>query len=127
MERVVLWIRQILGDVDEAGTVTEEGVNYHKLATKGDLIQKALTAKDWTKSPREAKQLMAMNPAEAWAAASANDDVAKQTLWDKYRPYMVWVYLGAFGLGGTLGMILFYLATRRAVAGNNNKAEAATA
>jgi POT family proton-dependent oligopeptide transporter len=31
------------------------------------------------------------------------------TLWDLHDPWMVWVYLGAIGLAGTLGMILFYI------------------
>lgn len=39
---------------------------------------------------------------------------ATQTLWDLHHPYMVWVYLGAIGLAGTLGMIGFYFATRSA-------------
>ena len=43
---------------------------------------------------------------------------ATRLLWDTYHPYMVWVYLGIFGLVGTLGMILFYLATPRTVANN---------
>jgi predicted MFS family arabinose efflux permease len=38
---------------------------------------------------------------------------ATQLLWDAYHPYMVWYYLGAFGLAGTIGMIIFYFATRR--------------
>jgi MFS family permease len=41
---------------------------------------------------------------------------ATQTLWDLHDPYMVWVYLGGIGLIGTLGMIIFYFSTRKAVA-----------
>jgi len=37
---------------------------------------------------------------------------ATQTLWDIHHPYMVWVYLGAVGLVGTVGMFIFYFATR---------------
>ena len=36
-----------------------------------------------------------------------------QVLWDTYHPYMVWYYLGAIGLLGTLGMIVFYFMTKR--------------
>ena len=39
---------------------------------------------------------------------------ATQMLWNTYQPYMVWYYLGAFGLVGTVGMIIFYFATRSA-------------
>ena len=121
VEQVVLWIRQLVGDVDEAGVVTEEGINYHKLATKPDLIQKALTAKDWTESPESAAQLMAINPIEARALAASDSKAAKQALWEAHEPYMVWIYLGAIGLGGTIGMIIFYFATRKAL---NAEAEA---
>jgi len=37
---------------------------------------------------------------------------ATDMLWHLHHPYMVWVYLGAIGLAGTLGMIIFYLATK---------------
>jgi len=38
---------------------------------------------------------------------------AQQMLWDLHHPYLVWVYLGAFGVVGTVGMIIFYFATRK--------------
>jgi POT family proton-dependent oligopeptide transporter len=40
---------------------------------------------------------------------------ATQTLWDTYHPQTVWYILGAIGLIGTLGMIVFYLVARRAM------------
>ena len=40
---------------------------------------------------------------------------ATQLLWDTYDPQMVWYYLGAVGLLGTLGMLLFYFVTPRSV------------
>jgi len=36
---------------------------------------------------------------------------ATQMLWNLHHPYMVWYYLGAIGLLGTIGMTLFYFAT----------------
>lgn len=48
---------------------------------------------------------------------------ATQVLWETYHPEMVWYYLGAIGLGGTLGMILFYLATRKSVARSTETVE----
>ncbi len=44
---------------------------------------------------------------------------ATQILWDTYHPYMVWYYLGGFGLAGTIGMIIFYFATRKKSAGRS--------
>ncbi len=43
--------------------------------------------------------------------AGATVQEANQLLWDLHDPYMVWVYLGAFGVAGTIGMIIFYFAT----------------
>ncbi|HNQ24897.1 MAG TPA: MFS transporter [Phycisphaerae bacterium] len=45
------------------------------------------------------------------APAKAMSD-ARLLLWNAYHPYRVWLYLGALGLAGTIGMILFYVATR---------------
>ena len=41
---------------------------------------------------------------------------AQQVLWDLHHPYMVWVWLGVIGLAGTIGMIIFYFTTRKAMA-----------
>lgn len=38
---------------------------------------------------------------------------ATRMLWDLHHPYIVWYYLGAMGLLGTLGMILFYFFTSK--------------
>ena len=38
---------------------------------------------------------------------------ATKVLWDLHNPQMVWYYLGAVGLAGTIGMILFYFVTAR--------------
>jgi len=38
-------------------------------------------------------------------------------LWDTYHPQYIWYYLGAIGLAGTLGMTMFYYATRRTLNG----------
>ncbi len=125
LERLVRAIRALFGYKDEAGVLTEEGINYSRLATKPDLIQKALSAKDWTKEPRHAVQLMATNPHAARALAASDVAAARSVLWKSYRPYMVWVYLGLFGLVGTLGMIIFYFATRREFAANTPNGAAA--
>lgn len=119
MERAVGAVRGVFARDEDPGVVTEEGVNYKKLANKSDLIQKALAVKDWSKTPDQAAALLAVNPYEARWLAVANPDLARQTLWDAYEPYMVWVYLGAFGLAGTIGMILFYFATRKSLAAEN--------
>jgi hypothetical protein len=42
----------------------------------------------------------------------ADLDAVRQMLWTTYSPQRVWYYLGAFGLAGTVGMIIFYLLAR---------------
>ena len=42
----------------------------------------------------------------------ADLDAVRQMLWTTYNPQRVWYYLGAFGLAGTVGMIIFYLLAR---------------
>ncbi len=44
--------------------------------------------------------------------AGATVREASQVLWDMHDPYMVWVYLGAVGVVGTVGMTIFYFATK---------------
>jgi len=51
--------------------------------------------------------------------------IATRTLWDTYHPYMVWIYLGLMGLAGIVGMIVFYFATRKALAQEAEAEEAA--
>jgi len=53
--------------------------------------------------------------------------LATRTLWDTYHPYMVWIYLGLMGLAGIVGMIVFYFATRKALAQEAQAEEAAQA
>ncbi len=45
-------------------------------------------------------------------AQGMSTEPATQLLWNLHHPYMVWVYLGAIGMVGTIGMIFFYLVTR---------------
>ncbi len=55
--------------------------------------------------------LMALDQALA-SQPGASVSEATQVLWDLHNPYMVWYYLGAMGVLGTVGMILFYLFTK---------------
>ncbi len=120
IERIVKFILRLLGKEEPAGVMTPEGVNYTKLAAKRPLIQKALAAKDWAKTPEQARRLMRMDPYRARLLAMGDKTHARKVLWDKYDPFMVWVYLGALGLAGTLGMIVFYFATKGSQPGGEN-------
>jgi len=48
--------------------------------------------------------------------AGATAQEATKLLWDAYDPWRVWYWLGAFGLAGTIGMVIFYFATRKSMA-----------
>jgi POT family proton-dependent oligopeptide transporter len=54
--------------------------------------------------------------ADAVGGADATIAQAEMLLWNTYDPWIVWVYLGLFGLAGTIGMTIFYFVTRKAVA-----------
>lgn len=60
--------------------------------------------------PKE--QVMEKMAAALNDGAGATVQEATRILWDLHHPYMVWYYLGAIGLAGTIGMILFYVITR---------------
>ena len=73
----------------------------------------------WSNIPAEA--VLSEEQTESWATtldgvlgspAVARVQEATTLLWDMHHPYVVWYYLGAVGLAGTLGMIAFYLLAR---------------
>ncbi len=111
-EKILALIKRIFGSDAYEGEMTEEGVNYTRLAGKQELIIKALDAKDWTRSPELIPPLMRLNPFEARALASA--EVAKspltatQMLWDKYDPqYKVWIPFAAIGVFAAIALAIF--------------------
>lgn len=112
-EGLVQRITKLFSSDNYEGEVAADGINYYKLATKQALIQKALAAKDWTRSPDQARIVLRLNPAEARSLRSQDARGATQLLWDKYHPYRVWYYLGVVGLIGTIGMIIFYYTTKK--------------
>ncbi|MCK4342079.1 MAG: MFS transporter [Phycisphaerae bacterium] len=115
-ESLVGWVKGLFVSDEDLAGLTEEEARYYKLAGNKDLIEKALLKKDWAQTPDQAGQLLGLNVFEARALAVADEEQTKQTLWDKYHPYLVWVYLGVIGLLGTIGMIIFYLVTRKKIA-----------
>ncbi|MBU0719097.1 MAG: MFS transporter [Planctomycetes bacterium] len=112
LDHVTSVLTSIFTSGEDVGEVTEEGVNYYKLARKKELIQQALAVKNWAQTPDQAARLLGLNPFEARALVGANLDQARQVLWDTFDPFLVWYYLGGVGLLGTIGMILFYVATK---------------
>lgn len=70
---------------------------------------------DWQSVPKEetAKRVGELYAQVIGPVDPAAVQQATQMLWDLHHPYLVWVYLGAVGLAGTIGMIIFYFLTRR--------------
>ena len=63
---------------------------------------------------------------QALAGGSADDPLkVTNVLWNTYHPEVVWYYLGTIGLAGTLGMVVFYLATRKTTAPYNSTTQPA--
>lgn len=111
-ESVWAWVKRIFVSDELSGEVTEEGVNYHRLAGKPDLIQKALAAKDWSDSPEQAAQLLGLNPFEARALVAAEVNHAPfhttRLLWSTYHPqYKVWLPFAAIGVAAAIALAIF--------------------
>ncbi len=101
------------------------GFWYEAFSSKYELARRYLV--DQTGITRAAAdELNNQEAIEAVANAVAGDPTAiaqaTQTLWNTYDPWIVWIYLGIFGFVGTVGMILFYFATRKAVAAAQQEA-----
>jgi len=93
---------------------------YESMSSKYDLARRYLV--DNFGMAREAADKLENSSAlEALAArlnggAGGTVDEATRLLWTTYDPWRVWYYLGAFGLLGTVGMVIFYFATKRSAA-----------
>jgi hypothetical protein len=113
LEGLVLRITKVFAPNEYEGEISPDGINYYKLASRQDLVQKALAAKDWARTPDQVRSVLRLNPYESASLESQNAPKATKMLWDKYHPYTVWYYLGFVGLLGTIGMIIFYFATAK--------------
>jgi len=104
-----------------AGTFGSNADNqdlYQRLARRPDVIQRALAAKDWTRSPDQAARLLELNPFEARALAGAQVNNAPlavtKLLWQQYRPqYKVWIPIAAVGVAATIALAIFGQMARR--------------
>ena len=85
----------------------------------GSAISQAAQA-FWDKLPdvevltrEQSRELLASIDKVLGGQSVASVQEATRVLWDMHHPYLVWCYLGVVGLVGTLGMIIFYFATRK--------------
>ncbi len=111
-ERILNAVKKVFGADADEGEMTEEGVDYTRLAGKQDLIIKALDAKDWTRSPELVPPLLRLNPFEARSLAAA--EVARspatttRLLWNEYDPqYKVWIPFAAIGVVAMIALAIF--------------------
>ena len=91
----------LFGTDDRRGARALEGIAQKACA---DVVTRQLEADDLPGGPAGDREL---------EAAGATVEEATQLLWNTYHPYMVWYYLGAFGLLGTIGMTVFYFVIRK--------------
>jgi hypothetical protein len=94
---------------------------YQTMSSKYDLARQYLVdnlgmARDAAAKLENSETLNAM-AAALHNGAGGTVDEATRILWSTYHPWRVWYYLGAFGLAGTVGMVLFYFATRKGAKG----------
>jgi hypothetical protein len=97
------------------------GRMYQTMSSKYDLARQYLVdnlgmARDAAAKLEGSETLNAMAAALNNGAGGTVDE-ATRILWSTYHPWRVWYYLGAFGLAGTVGMVLFYFATRKGAKG----------
>ncbi len=96
------------------------GRMYQKMSSKFDLAREYMVdhlgvARETAEGYGETEIMDALAGALNGGAGVTVEEATK-VLWNTYDPYMVWYYLGAFGLAGTVGMLIFYFATRKSVA-----------
>jgi dipeptide/tripeptide permease len=95
------------------------GRMYEAMSSKFDLARRLLVdrfgiAREAAEGLENSEVLGAL-AAKMNGGAGATIDEATRLLWSTYQPWKVWYYLGAFGLAGTIGMLVFYFATRRSM------------
>jgi len=95
------------------------GFLYEAIANKTELARAYMVGQlgmapsfvmDESRLPKE--KVMETLAAAMKDGAGVSVREATKALWDLNHPYMVWYYLGMVGLLGTVGMIVFYFATR---------------
>lgn len=92
------------------------GRMYETMSSKFDLAREYMVSHLGV-APDQVKELGNQDVMARLTAAmnGVSEHQATRVLWETYHPWKVWYYLGAFGLAGTIGMIIFYFATRRSV------------
>ncbi len=97
-------VRQHLG--------TTGPLDYAIVAERQEVVQAALDAKDWSKTPDQAARLLGLNPHEAKALAGA--ELAKsplsttKLLWEQYHPqYRVWIPFAIIGFLAAIALGIF--------------------
>jgi MFS family permease len=83
-----------------------------RLAEKQDLIQRALSKKDWSRTPDQAARLLGLNVFEARALVAAEVNQAPVTathlLWETYHPqYKVWIPFASIGVLAAIALGIF--------------------
>lgn len=111
-DKIFALIKRVFGSDAYKGEMTDEGVNYTRLAGKQDLIIKALDAKDWTRCPELIPQVLRLNPFEARALAASEAAKSPLTttamLWEKHDPqYKVWLPFAAIGVLAAIALAIF--------------------
>jgi hypothetical protein len=112
----VPFLRELIDGDPAAKKVAEEklegSLDYQLLADELSYVRAALDEKDWAATPRQAAQLLGLNPYEAAAMVSAELGEAPkkstQLLWRTYHPqYKVWIPFASIGVLATIALAVF--------------------
>ncbi len=107
-----VWDKSLLERCASPFSAPDKQDMYKRLAGNQNLIQDALSAKDWSTATDQAARLLQLNPFEAHAIAAAEVAGAYQAttnqLWVKYHPNKnVWLPIVGIGIIATIALGIF--------------------
>jgi len=90
----------------------DEQTRYERLAERQSLIQAALSAKDWSRTPGQTRALLRLSVPEARTRVAMEvnntNEAATSVLWKNYHPqYIVWFPFAAIGVAAAIALAIF--------------------
>jgi MFS family permease len=94
------------------GSVAEDASLAERIASEQKVIKAAFDAKDWSRTPEQAAQLLRLNPFEARSQVATEVSKARiaatSMLWEEYNPqYKVWIPFAAIGFLAMIALGIF--------------------
>ena len=111
IDQVGFWV-SITGAIGGLFGDAAEQTRYERLADRQALIQAALSAKDWSQTPDQARALLRLSVPEARTRVAMEvnktNEAATSVLWQNYHPqYKVWLPFAAIGIAAAIALAIF--------------------